>query len=1309
MRFISISKCLIKYSFYLCCLTLSLLLLILSVALFTPTGNQFILKKVQQYEPRLNIVLSDGLILNHPTYEFIQWKDDKSTYTVTGVSYELGWRCLFNHICIDSLSLNSADIDIDSTTQDMTQNEDVSTSPFHFPMPVYLNNAVFNELNIHVAETQISVKKLRLTASAIKDKLTLSSAIEGLDIVLSGEINNNAFQMTSKNTTTFPAILKEGRLPEVNLPFTIDVNDLTLNNVRLLQPQVTLLAINHVEAQFQGQHTQLNITRLFIDLPEADVDIKGAVSLTKRYPMNFNVQLLLKELTQLKPMDLLMGQKIKINTQGDLSQLTSKASLTGLINANVLHQVDLFNDNLPTQLAIDWTDIQWPLIGDPAIKTNKGSLSISGDLSSYTVLSHTDYTLPDIAAGQLDLMGKGDLSSFSISQLVAQTLEGDIQLTGQLDWSKELNWFGTLSLNDLNLSRIMPEYPNELSGQITQSGTFQIEPIKNKSRWHFSLPNIALKGVLMERPLTLNGTITGDQKSGINVQQLVMMNAQNKVVINGRLAEKSALNIELNLPDLSHIMSTTQGQVKGNISLTGNVEAMHIESDITAAKLAYLETKIESIQFTTNTQLTATPITELQLNAQNIVMNKQHIKMLNVAISPQTTAKDKATHEMTLVAQTADASTQLSFLLSQHLKQWDLVLNKGGINSQQGVWHLNHPVNVVFNKQHVNLSAHCWSTNAPNNQNSQVCINQFTAGEQGNIDINIDHFYLASLQAFIPDTLILEGALDAIIKVKWIDKAKPEVVITMKGEALALNLMANVDKEAFTRYPVEQLAFSLKGQQQRANFSLQATSAALIDTTIVGEIFYDKKNQSNIDAQLSLALPDFNAFSVLIPQVDKLTGQLNSNLSITGALKKPMVDGEILIKDVAAHYQESPVQMTDLNAQIAIKKNRAVIDGYFFTDNKQHTTTSSSNRLIDGFIFLKETAVSALNIPQRIAELNSTNDTATNGRADFVGFFDWNKELIGNVNFKAKQMRINDYGKVDLYISPDIHLNYDKQVTLQGKIGVDKGEITVKALPEGAITVSKDVVVVDSKAKKNTADIPIMLDLTLALGQQLHVEALGLDAYLHGDLLIRKALAKPLTVNGELTFSEGTYQAFAQQLMIQNSRVIFQGSPETPYLSIEAIRDPNNIEDNVTAGVRVTGIPGELTLALFSDTAMSQQNILSYVTRGQSIKNNSTVSNNQIAAALISFGTGQTTEIMNNIGERVGIEDLSLATTGEGDQQSVGVKGTIAPGIELGYGVGVFDSFNVFSIRYKLFEKFYIEASTGLSQAIDAYYEWDRD
>ncbi|GAL14232.1 uncharacterized protein YtfN [Vibrio astriarenae] len=52
---------------------------------------------------------------------------------------------------------------------------------------------------------------------------------------------------------------------------------------------------------------------------------------------------------------------------------------------------------------------------------------------------------------------------------------------------------------------------------------------------------------------------------------------------------------------------------------------------------------------------------------------------------------------------------------------------------------------------------------------------------------------------------------------------------------------------------------------------------------------------------------------------------------------------------------------------------------------------------------------------------------------------------------------------------------------------------------------------------------------------------------------------------------------------------------------ITAIRNPDNTEDDVTAGIRVTGPADEPVVEIFSEPAMPQANALSYLLRGQDI------------------------------------------------------------------------------------------------------------
>ncbi len=200
-------------------------------------------------------------------------------------------------------------------------------------------------------------------------------------------------------------------------------------------------------------------------------------------------------------------------------------------------------------------------------------------------------------------------------------------------------------------------------------------------------------------------------------------------------------------------------------------------------------------------------------------------------------------------------------------------------------------------------------------------------------------------------------------------------------------------------------------------------------------------------------------------------------------------------------------------------------------------------------------------------------------------------------------MAIEDFDNISLVVSPDIKLSYIDYLKLTGQINVDHGSIKIEELADDAIAPSKDIIVVDMEVDKQSASLPIEIDMGLSLGEKLTIDAFGLNTKVTGNLLIRKALQNNVTMHGVLNLVDGSYRSLGQQLVLQNSTVTFQGAPETPYISIEAIRDPNRIQKNITAGVRVTGTPGDFDLVVFSDPVMSQQDALSYVTRGKSLQN----------------------------------------------------------------------------------------------------------
>lgn len=107
---------------------------------------------------------------------------------------------------------------------------------------------------------------------------------------------------------------------------------------------------------------------------------------------------------------------------------------------------------------------------------------------------------------------------------------------------------------------------------------------------------------------------------------------------------------------------------------------------------------------------------------------------------------------------------------------------------------------------------------------------------------------------------------------------------------------------------------------------------------------------------------------------------------------------------------------------------------------------------------------------------------------------------------------------------------------------------------------------------------------------------------------------------------------------------------------------------------------------------------------GQSVE--AQVSNNQLMRVFTAPGA-QSGQIVGKIGETFGVSNLALDTQGVGDSSQVVVSGYVLPGLQVKYGVGIFDSIATLTLRYRLMPKLYLEAVSGVDQALDLLYQFE--
>ncbi|SUC33333.1 Family of uncharacterised function (DUF490) [Providencia rettgeri] len=73
----------------------------------------------------------------------------------------------------------------------------------------------------------------------------------------------------------------------------------------------------------------------------------------------------------------------------------------------------------------------------------------------------------------------------------------------------------------------------------------------------------------------------------------------------------------------------------------------------------------------------------------------------------------------------------------------------------------------------------------------------------------------------------------------------------------------------------------------------------------------------------------------------------------------------------------------------------------------------------------------------------------------------------------------------------------------------------------------------------------------------------------------------------------------------------------------------------------------------------------------------------------------------------MGVSDLAVDTQGVGDGSQVVVSGKITNDLQVKYGVGIFDSLATLTLRYRLMPKLYLEAVSGVNQALDLLYQFE--
>jgi translocation and assembly module TamB len=318
------------------------------------------------------------------------------------------------------------------------------------------------------------------------------------------------------------------------------------------------------------------------------------------------------------------------------------------------------------------------------------------------------------------------------------------------------------------------------------------------------------------------------------------------------------------------------------------------------------------------------------------------------------------------------------------------------------------------------------------------------------------------------------------------------------------------------------------------------------------------------------------------------------------------------------------------------------------------------------------------------------------------------RERYLELHIEGESAKVINWPEYRAWASPDLNLTISADAaTVSGTIVMPRADIEVRSLPESAVQVSPDVIVLGQVAPEETG-MRIAGEVDLVLGDAVRIDAFGLEARLTGGLSLRLVPERPITARGQIVLRDGILGSFGRNLTLRDGELTFTGPLDDPLVDALAVREFDNRDEPVTVGLQLSGRATNLTTTLFSQPAMSDADILSYLIAGRPLEQSFALGTGAINDAATTFGVNPAGLLVGQVGRMVGLDELSVTT--DADDATGLVAGTqINDRLYARYTYNTFSRLGVLLLRYRLSDQFTLEAGAGDDQSIDILYTIERE
>ncbi len=1223
----------------------ALLTALLFTLLYTSAGLRFNLWLAQNVVSGFSVEHSEGSLLGGNSLYGLRWQDDVLKLTLAQSNLQINNRC-FLRFTLCVEQLTLQGMQLEIADTDTPPADTAPSASLWLPFAIEITQLQLNDATVLVAGAVLNWQQFSTAAQLWGNKVQLSQP-HWQQVTL-------ALPQAEDTPVNGTVAYQVPALSDIRLPLSLFIDRFRLTDFTLQQPASH--TINELAFSLQMLPQQITLTQLDISHPLATVYASARLEPVGNYPLKADIRLLVQDTA-------LAGQRLRLTLDGDLSNLQLQAQASELLDAELALWLNLLDNALPLRASLTAPQLQWPLSGAADIQLDQLQMAASGSLAQLHFSTELALSGKQLPPSLVRLTGHSNLTGATLDNLVISSLGGELRGQAELNWQQQLSALGKLQLTQIRPGQFWPDYSGELNGKLQFNGNLTAQ-----GGWQLALPQLELNGMLRDYQLLLQGSLnasdaTGDGDYRLDTPGLTLRHAQNQIQLAGSLDKEWQLAMQIAIPDLAQTISGADGDISADFALSGKRDTPQLRGQLSAANLSWQNASLQQLTLDTdlalNSELKLT--TALSLQASNGRFEQHRLDQFNLTLSGS-----ELQHQLTLQLSSPEhnASVDLSGSL-QRGQSWQGQLLFANVASVLGPWQLTDStaLDYRFANAQLTVQPHCWKQ-AP----AELCAVkplQLSAKQIG-LEFKLQQLALSALDEFLPAQMALQGHVNAHVSANWQAGQQPQAMLKLHGNS--------GDWQYQTQQPLTLgwqswvLDAVLAGDTLNSSLNWQFTDHSILQTE--ARISDVQTAARKLEGKLQLQQFSLAFLQPLLEQSSELAGMLSSDLRFSGDLTNPAISGDLALNGFKLAGKQAPLDVTDANIALSFSGQQATLDGLVHT----------SKGRID-----------------------------LNGDAKWPQMDSWQAAL----NIKGDELSLQ-IPQARLQVAPDLTLTARPGLTsLSGTVHIPFARINIDSLPKTAVGLSDDLVLLDDNmqpvpTQQQTA-FALQTDVNVVLGRRVQLSAFGLQTRLSGNVRVRQQPKQPPTVNGDVSLQDGTFRAYGQDLLIRQGKMSFNGPSDQPFLNVEAIRNPANMEDDVIAGIRVNGPADDPSVSIFSEPAKPQANALAYLLMGRDIGSDSGSAGSALTTSLIGMSISSTGAVIGELGEAFGVRDLTLDTAGAGDNSQVTVSGYLSRDLQVKYGYGIFNAVGEFTLRYRLMRNLYLEAVNSLDNAVDLLYKFEFD